>query len=52
MIVLSGLAGDEIGQEARAAGAEGHLMKGAVRDQLMGAVLGTAHGNSLTAGRR
>ena len=44
VIVLTGLAGDEIRDEAREAGADGHLQKGAVHDHLVDAVLRVAHG--------
>jgi len=44
VIVLTGLSGDEIGDEAREAGADGHLQKGAVHDQVVEAVLRVAQG--------
>jgi DNA-binding NarL/FixJ family response regulator len=47
VIVLTGLDGDEIGIEAREAGAEGHLKKGAVHERLVDAVLRVAAGESL-----
>ena len=42
VIVLSGLGTDEIAEQARAAGAEGHLQKGAVHDEVVAAVLAAA----------
>ena len=47
VIVLTGLSGDEIGGEARAAGADGHLQKGDVHDRIVEAVLRVAHGKPL-----
>jgi len=47
VIVLTGLAGDEIRDEAREAGADGHLQKGAVHDHLVEAVLRVAQGQPL-----
>ena len=44
VIVLTGLSGDEIGDEARQAGADGYLQKGAVHDQVVDAVLRVAQG--------
>src|SRR5438093_12949545 len=44
VIVLTGLAGDESGDEAREAGADGHLPKGAVHDHAVEAVLRVAQG--------
>ena len=47
VIVLTGLAGDEIGDEAREAGADGHLQKGAVHDHVVDAVLRVAQGQPI-----
>jgi len=47
VIVLTGLEGEEIGVEAREAGAEGYLKKGAVHERLVDAVLRVAAGQSL-----
>ena len=44
VIVLTGLSGDEIGEEAREAGADGHLQKGAVHDHVVESVLRVAQG--------
>ena len=48
VIVLTGLSGDEIGGEARAAGADGHLQKGDVHDRIVEAVLAVAAGRTLS----
>jgi len=50
VIVLTGLTGDEVGYEAREAGADGHLQKGAVHDQVVDAVLRVAQGQPLAEG--
>jgi NarL family two-component system response regulator LiaR len=47
VIVLTGLSGDEVGPEALEAGADGHLQKGAVHDQVVEAVLRVAAGQPL-----
>ncbi|TMK70091.1 MAG: response regulator transcription factor [Actinobacteria bacterium] len=47
VIVLTGLSGDEVGVEARAAGADGHLQKGSVHEELVDAVLRVAAGEAL-----
>jgi len=47
VIVLTGLSGDEVAVEARAAGAEGHLQKGTVHEQVVDAVLRVAEGGAL-----
>jgi NarL family two-component system response regulator LiaR len=47
VIVLTGLSGDEVGSEAREAGAEGHLQKGNVHDHVVDAVLRVASGEPL-----
>ena|SRR5438105_934801 len=47
VIVLTGLTGEEIGVEAREAGADGHLQKGAVHDHVVDAVLRAARGQSI-----
>ena len=47
VIVLTGLSGDEIGGEALAAGADGHLQKGDVHDRIVEAVLAVAAGRTL-----
>jgi DNA-binding NarL/FixJ family response regulator len=47
VIVLTGLTGDEIGDEARQAGADGHLQKGAVHDHVIDAVLRVARGQPI-----
>jgi NarL family two-component system response regulator LiaR len=45
VIVLSGLSAEEVASEAIEAGAEGHLTKGAVHEQIVDAVLRVAAGN-------
>ena len=47
VIVLTGLSGDEVRAEALEAGADGHLQKGAVHDQVVEAVLRVAAGQPL-----
>ena len=47
VIVLTGLAGDEVGSQALEAGADGHLQKGAMHDQVVDAVLRVAAGEPL-----
>jgi DNA-binding NarL/FixJ family response regulator len=47
VIVLTGLAGDDIGAQALEAGADGHLQKGAVHDRVVEAVLAVARGQPL-----
>ncbi len=42
VIILSGLAGDEIGDQARQAGAEAHLEKGNVHEHRIEAILAAA----------
>src|SRR5437868_6051548 len=42
VIVLSGIDSEDLGEQARAAGAEGHLQKGLVHDRLVDAVLRAA----------
>jgi NarL family two-component system response regulator LiaR len=49
VIVLTGLSGDEVGSEALEAGAEGHLQKGAVHEQVVDAVLRVAAGQPFQA---
>jgi DNA-binding NarL/FixJ family response regulator len=44
VIVLSGIDSDDLGEQARAAGADGHLQKGLVHDKLVDAVLRAAQG--------
>jgi two-component system, NarL family, response regulator LiaR len=44
VIVLTGLSGDEVGSRAVEAGADGHLQKGAVHDEVVDAVLRVAAG--------
>jgi DNA-binding NarL/FixJ family response regulator len=47
VIVLTGLTGEEIRDEAREAGADGHLQKGAVHDHVVDAVLRVAQGQPI-----
>ncbi len=47
VIVLTGLSGDEIAGQALEAGADGHLQKGDVHDQVVEAVLRVANGRPL-----
>jgi DNA-binding NarL/FixJ family response regulator len=42
VIVTSGISNDELAAEARAAGAEGHLQKGAIHEHIVEAVLRAA----------
>jgi NarL family two-component system response regulator LiaR len=49
VIVLTGLAGDEVGGEALEAGADGHLLKGAVHEKVVDAVLRAAAGHPFLA---
>jgi DNA-binding NarL/FixJ family response regulator len=47
VIVLTGLSGDEVGTEALEAGADGHLQKGDIHDEVVEAVLRVAAGQPL-----